>query len=114
MHERLPVRLLLQVTLALVAAAAPLAAVAIELRGKVEEMRPYSSNPYPVGAARVELLDASGQHVLQAVYSGADGLYYLRSVGPGRYLLHINGRRYPLVVTPAPAGQNIPPIRTGR
>ncbi len=89
-------------------------AEAIDLRGRVEEIRSYSSAPFPVNAAKVELLDASSRSILMLTYSGADGLYYLRGVNPGRYVVRAGGLNYAISVAPAPPAQNIAPVRLRR
>ena len=88
-------------------------AAAINLRGKVEEVRSVSTNPYPANAKRVELRDASAQRVLGQAYTGADGMYYLQNVGAGRYVLRVDGRDYPFAVAVNPPNQNVAPIRLG-
>jgi hypothetical protein len=62
----------------------------------------------PVGLF-VAQSDGSFIVVRQAI-TGVDGMYYLRGIAPGYYVLQIGGVNYPLFVTNAP-WQDIPIIR---
>lgn len=86
---------------------------ATDLRGRVESVNQYSSIATPVGGALIELLDASGAHVISRYSTGPDGLYYFRNVAPGNYRLRVAGRVYPVTVQRQPA-QDIAPIRFQR
>jgi hypothetical protein len=114
MDKTLRMRRLARVLIIVVAASASSGSGAADLRGRVDEMRSYSTNPFPASAVQVRLLDAGTGRELQTAFSGSDGFYYLRAVGPGHYLLEVNGQRYPYMVKATPQWQNIPPIRLPR
>jgi hypothetical protein len=51
----------------------------------------------PFFGAQVELLSPP-QRVVVVSYTGPDGLYLMRNVQPGDYVLRVNGTTFPLTV----------------
>ncbi|HEY7219708.1 MAG TPA: hypothetical protein VH985_15080, partial [Candidatus Binatia bacterium] len=70
----------------------------------------FSPQPVPFFGAKVELLLPT-QQVVVVSYAGPDGLYNMRNVQPGSYVLRVNGTTtFPLTVF-ATAFQDVSPIR---
>jgi hypothetical protein len=81
-----------------------------DIRGGVYRQTRFSSQPVPFFGARVELLLPSRQVVLVS-YAGPDGLYQMRNVKAGAYVLRVNGTTmFPLTVL-STSVQDVPPIR---
>lgn len=106
-----PVWLLGELSAIFVAAALAVSqASAGDIRGGVYRQTRFSPQPVPFFGARVELLLPS-QQVASVSYVGADGLYHMRNVKAGSYVLRVNGTTtFPLQVLPV-AYQDVPPIR---
>lgn len=85
------------------------AAYATDLRGRVDGMHGYAPAPFPMSGVQVTIYIAqqtpNGINYLPQVttVSGGDGMYYLRGVPPGSYILQVGGTNYPLQVFPQPA-----------
>jgi hypothetical protein len=99
----------LAVALALLASAA--ACEATDLRGRVDAKNSYTGLSYPRSGAKVQLTrEGSGAPVVvRAADSGADGMYYLTGIAPGKYVLVVNGQRFPVVVNNQPY-QDVPVV----
>ncbi|MEA3187277.1 MAG: hypothetical protein QOD99_1107 [Chthoniobacter sp.] len=104
---------LLFLTLLALAFLALYPAGATDLRGRVDGFNPYTNTMGPFPGVRVGLFtplpDGSFAIVRESV-SGPDGMYYLKGVYPGQYVLQIGGVNYPLGVG-LTLMQDIPPIR---
>ena len=78
---------------------------ATDLRGRVDGTHGFSATPFPVAKVRVILLQQTAPNYFVPVvntFSGPDGMYYLKGVPPGPYVLQINGVNYPLNVLDIP------------
>jgi len=84
---------------------------ATDLRGKVDGRNRYSPYPFPINGVRVDLYvwTGGGWQAIYNAFTGPDGMYYMRNIRPGNYVLNVNGQNYPLSVSPNPY-QDIPPI----
>lgn len=108
---RKPVWIIAELSAILLAAALAVSqASAADIRGGVYRQSRFSPQPIPFFGARVELLLPS-QQVASVSYVGPDGLYQMRNVRAGSYILRVNGTAtFPLQVHPIPF-QDVPPIR---
>jgi hypothetical protein len=81
-----------------------------DIRGGIYRQTRFSPQPVPFFGARVELLLPS--HTVAFVsYAGPDGLYQMRNVNAGSYVLRVNGTTmFPLTVL-STQFQDVPPIR---
>ena len=97
--------------LVLLFAFAPIA-WATDLRGRVDVFNASSRTTLPLGGVHIGLFwvnpDNSFTLVRQAS-TGPDGMYYLRGVSPGNYVLQVGGVNYPIGVGGGPL-QDIPVI----
>jgi hypothetical protein len=78
---------------------------ATDLRGRIDGTHGFSAVPFPAVKVQVTLLRQNGPNSLAPIirtFSGPDGMYYLKGIQPGSYVLQINGVNYPLNVTPVP------------
>jgi hypothetical protein len=84
---------------------------ATDLRGRIDAKNSYTGLSYPRSGARVQLTkEGPGRPVVvRAAYSGADGMYYLPGIAAGKYVLVVNGQRFPLVVNNQPY-QDVPVV----
>lgn len=84
---------------------------ATELRGLIESRNPYNGIVYPRQGATVTLLAWNGLQWIpfRQVVTGPDGMYYFTQVGPGPYVLNVNGLGYNLQVMNL-VYQDIPPV----
>jgi hypothetical protein len=81
-----------------------------DIRGGVYRQTRFSPQPVPFFGARVELLLPPNQVVFVS-YVGPDGLYQMRNVRAGSYMLRVNGTMmFPLTVL-STQFQDVPPIR---
>jgi hypothetical protein len=81
-----------------------------DIRGGIYRQTRFSPQPVPFFGARVELLLPSHQVALVS-YAGPDGLYQMRNVNAGSYVLRVNGTTmFPLTVL-STQFQDVPPIR---
>ncbi|MDR3418634.1 MAG: carboxypeptidase-like regulatory domain-containing protein [Nevskia sp.] len=97
----------------LLAVLAP-AAVATELRGRVDMPAAYGNGGVPVAGAEVVLRwFQNGWVPLTGTYTDSFGFYYFHNLAPGPYQLGIGGRIYTIQVMPQPQ-QDITPILLGR
>jgi hypothetical protein len=60
-------------------------------------------------SALCEATDLRGRIDAKNTYSGADGMYYLPGIAAGKYVLVVNGQRFPLVVNNQPY-QDVPVV----
>jgi hypothetical protein len=83
-----------------------------DLRGRIDGRNPSTGMTAPLGGVPIGLFwinpDNSFTLVRQAS-TGPDGMYYLRVVAPGNYVLQVAGVNYPLGVGGGPY-QDIPVI----
>jgi hypothetical protein len=80
-----------------------------DIRGGVYRQSRFSPQPVPFFGAKVELL-LPPQRAVVVSYTGPDGLYFMRNVQPGNYMLRVNGTTFPLTVLRGET-QDVPPIR---
>ena len=86
-----------------------LVAGATDLRGRVEGQNAYASSPYAINGARVDLMDPGGRQVASYL-TGPDGMYYFRRISPGKYVVRVRNKSYPITVRDEPA-QDLGPVR---
>lgn len=91
--------------------AAAAAAGATDLRGRVDGRNNFSSTPFPLGGTALQLYrqDAGQLRLAASAFTGPNGMYYFRGVAPGRYVLQVQGRKFPVQVGNAPL-QDVPPL----
>jgi hypothetical protein len=85
---------------------------ATDLRGGVVGYNAYTGASGPLASMAVALFlqYPNGQYaIVRQTATGADGMYYLRSVYPGYYVLQVGGLNYPISVGNVPQ-QDIPVI----
>jgi hypothetical protein len=81
-----------------------------DVRGRVEGTNHFTSSPFPVSQASVQLRDRNGQ-VVGNYQTGGDGFYYFRGIRPGSYSLRVNDRTNYAVTIGANRFQDLPPVR---
>jgi hypothetical protein len=97
--------------LALLLACAPIAQ-STDLRGRIDGQNPYSRTMGPLAGVPIGLfwINPDGSYTLvRQASTGPDGMYYLRGVYAGNYVLQVGGVNYPLGVGNGPY-QDIPVI----
>jgi hypothetical protein len=76
---------------------------AATISGRVLTSHEYASNPFPAEAQVILYAVSSGNvqgyKEIDRTYTGRDGLFYFRAVPPGRYIIQVEGRNYPVEVT---------------
>jgi hypothetical protein len=85
---------------------------ATDLRGRVDGHNPNSGMPMPLGGVPIGLFWVNGDGsftLVRQASTGPDGMYYLRGVYSGNYVLQVGGVNYPLGVGGGPL-QDIPII----
>jgi hypothetical protein len=94
---------------ALLAACA--AAGATDLRGRVDGKAASSGSTFPLGGTALKLYrqDAGQTRLAGSAFTGPNGMYYFRAVAPGRYVLQVHGRSFPVQVGSAQL-QDVPPL----
>jgi hypothetical protein len=109
-------RSLMTATVAALMAVGPIGiAGATDLRGRVDGVNPHlnGGKPFPFSGARVELMqsDSRGLHTVRRAVTDGRGMYYMRRVTPGSYVIRVNGgHRYNVTVAATPTLQDVRPI----
>ena len=104
---------LLILTLLSILLAFPVTLRATDLRGRIDGVNPYTWTFGPLPGVPIGLFIAlpdGSFTIVRQIVTGPDGMYYLRGVYPGYYVLQIAGVNYPLAVGDIPM-QDIPIIR---
>ena len=57
------------------------------VRGRIDRQGPSGTNPAPY--IRITLYQENTTNKLPTTYTGSDGLYYVRGVSPGTYILQV-------------------------
>lgn len=97
--------------LALLFAFAPIA-WSTDLRGRVDGHNAATRTTMPLGGVPIGLFSVSPTNsytLVRQASTGPDGMYYLRGINPGNYVLQVGGVNYPLAVGAGPL-QDIPII----
>jgi hypothetical protein len=103
-------RLLLLLLLLLLFALPPIA-WATDLRGRVDGRNPATGTK-PLGGVLIGLFSVGPNNsytLVRQASTGPDGVYYLRGIAPGKYVLQVAGVNYPVAVGAGP-NQDIPVI----
>ncbi|WP_414661383.1 peptidase associated/transthyretin-like domain-containing protein [Horticoccus sp. 23ND18S-11] len=86
---------------------------ATDLRGRVDGLHRYSPTAFPVARMQVAIWTAvappAQPRLVASATTGQDGMYALRGIAPGSYVIIANNLRYPITVRPG-QWQDIPPI----
>ena len=92
-----PRRAAAALALAMAALAAPAAAHATDLRGRIDGASGQGNYTTPRSGVAVALQAPNGAELARSVTDGY-GFYYFRNVRPGEYVLAVAGRRFRLSV----------------
>lgn len=105
----------LHIGVAVLMLAASAAAGATDLRGRVDGRNDFSRSPFPLAGTALQLYrqDAGQTRLAASAFTGPNGMYYFRGVAPGRYVLQVQGRSFPVQVHNAPL-QDVPPLVVAR
>lgn len=97
--------------LLLLFALAPIA-WATDLRGRVDGRNPPATGTKPLGGVLIGLFSVGPNNsytLVRQASTGPDGVYYLRGIAAGKYVLQVAGVNYPVAVGAGP-NQDIPVI----
>lgn len=86
---------------------------AATISGRILTTHEYAPNPFPAEAQVILYAVSSGNvqgyKEIDRTYTGRDGLFYFYNVPPGRYIIQVEGRNYPVEITDP--NQEVGPVR---